>query len=509
MSEPNSMAPLSTGRWPKVAVSTAGLLVSALGLLVIVGWYAHWARWLQVFPDAAPMQFNTALCFILCGASVSLLNTRLAGATLWCAGAVVLLTSLTLLEYSTGRDFGIDLLLFKPYFQIATAFPGRMAPLTAMCFILFGVTFGLAGIGERRPKRMAAAGLLATIIAMVGFIAVCGYLTGIKLAYGWGAYTLMAFPTAVAFAILGAGMLLWCWQTAKRHDHSFVQWVPIAASATLIVMVGVISAATVTSLRRSLDWRRHTYEVLLVAQSLVVSVTDIQAGMQGYALTGQPVARAPYDLGAHTAPRQLAQLVQLTHDNPAQQRRLEELTADLTNLLSYAGAAISVSAQDAPARAAKVRPDDEGERILGQANALMYTFVEEEQRLLVQRTAAADADFRGTVRLLAFGSVLATLFLVGGSWLVRRELTRRHRVELELRDANEKVNTLSGLLPMCAHCISIRDDKGYWNQIESYIQERSEATFSHGLCENCVRELYPSIADRVLSKMREGESKAT
>jgi hypothetical protein len=73
---------------------------------------------------------------------------------------------------------------------------------------------------------------------------------------------------------------------------------------------------------------------------------------------------------------------------------------------------------------------------------------------------------------------------------------------LELREATENLQTLSGLLPICAHCKSIRDDKGYWTRIEAYIQDRSEATFSHGLCESCVRELYPAIADRVLSKLR-------
>ena len=73
---------------------------------------------------------------------------------------------------------------------------------------------------------------------------------------------------------------------------------------------------------------------------------------------------------------------------------------------------------------------------------------------------------------------------------------------MELLEATENVKILSGLLPICAQCKSIRDDKGYWNRIEAYIQEHSEVRFSHGLCENCVRELYPEIADKVLNKAR-------
>ncbi len=63
----------------------------------------------------------------------------------------------------------------------------------------------------------------------------------------------------------------------------------------------------------------------------------------------------------------------------------------------------------------------------------------------------------------------------------------------ELQTALAEVKTLSGLLPICASCKKIRDDKGYWNQIESYIQYRSEAEFSHGICPDCFKTLYSDL----------------
>ncbi len=51
----------------------------------------------------------------------------------------------------------------------------------------------------------------------------------------------------------------------------------------------------------------------------------------------------------------------------------------------------------------------------------------------------------------------------------------------------------SGLLPICANCKKIRDDRGYWNQIELYIREHTDADFSHGVCPDCARELYPGL----------------
>ena len=60
----------------------------------------------------------------------------------------------------------------------------------------------------------------------------------------------------------------------------------------------------------------------------------------------------------------------------------------------------------------------------------------------------------------------------------------------------EEVKILKGFLPICASCKNIRDDKGYWKQIESYITEHSEAEFSHGICPKCVEKLYPEFISK-------------
>ena len=64
-----------------------------------------------------------------------------------------------------------------------------------------------------------------------------------------------------------------------------------------------------------------------------------------------------------------------------------------------------------------------------------------------------------------------------------------------LKEALNKISTLRGLLPICAACKKIRDDKGYWNQIETYIMDHTDADFSHGICPDCAKELYGEYAD--------------
>ncbi len=73
-----------------------------------------------------------------------------------------------------------------------------------------------------------------------------------------------------------------------------------------------------------------------------------------------------------------------------------------------------------------------------------------------------------------------------------RELQRKNRA---LENAREKIKVLGGLLPICSSCKKIRDDEGYWNQIESYIRDHSEADFSHSICPDCARMLYPDLYD--------------
>jgi len=71
-----------------------------------------------------------------------------------------------------------------------------------------------------------------------------------------------------------------------------------------------------------------------------------------------------------------------------------------------------------------------------------------------------------------------------------RELEEANR---ELREANERIKTLSGLIPICSVCKKIRDDEGYWNQLEHYISQHSEATFSHGYCPSCAADVLAKV----------------
>jgi len=76
----------------------------------------------------------------------------------------------------------------------------------------------------------------------------------------------------------------------------------------------------------------------------------------------------------------------------------------------------------------------------------------------------------------------------------KRTLLEKDLLIRQLQETLADVKTLSGLLPICASCKHIRDDKGYWHQVESYIQQHSSAVFTHGLCPKCSQKIYPKAA---------------
>jgi DNA repair exonuclease SbcCD ATPase subunit len=93
-----------------------------------------------------------------------------------------------------------------------------------------------------------------------------------------------------------------------------------------------------------------------------------------------------------------------------------------------------------------------------------------------------------------------TAELVKTNKQLRNEIEIRKEAEankemliLDLQKTLKEIKALRGLLPICSSCKKVRDDKGYWNQIESYIQERSDAEFSHSICPECAKKIYPDL----------------
>jgi CheY-like chemotaxis protein len=88
---------------------------------------------------------------------------------------------------------------------------------------------------------------------------------------------------------------------------------------------------------------------------------------------------------------------------------------------------------------------------------------------------------------------------INGTLLVRsfRYAIEREKLSALLRDALEQIYTLKGLIPICSSCKNVRDDKGYWQRVESYLSQYSSVKFSHGICPVCAKKLYPEYCENL------------
>jgi hypothetical protein len=131
-------------------------------------------------------------------------------------------------------------------------------------------------------------------------------------------------------------------------------------------------------------------------------------------------------------------------------------------------------------------------------NVLFAPLVLDGQAVGLIGLANKDGDFdESDARLAGSFGELAAIALRHSHHQdeIRRAAEEREHFIAELQHTLEKVRNLRGLLPICANCKKVRDDHGYWEQVEVYVRDHSEVEFSHSICPDCMRKLYPDYVE--------------
>jgi PAS domain S-box-containing protein len=249
--------PAHSERLPDVVTIAGGLLCAAVGVAVMVAWFARATAVLR-FGGQNPMSFNTALAFAVTGVALVALARRHPRAALVAGVFDATLGTLVLAEYVLGRNLGIDQLIVHSYLSEPHVEPGRMTVNAAVCLTLAGA--GLLVWGPWRPRRRPAVLAVAgSAIAAVGVEATVGYATGNPAAYGWPHVTAMAFLTALTLLVLALSLLSAAWRDSRACHAGLPRWLPVPAGALALglglwlvidgraVAAGGISAVTFTA----------------------------------------------------------------------------------------------------------------------------------------------------------------------------------------------------------------------------------------------------------------------
>ena len=240
--------------WPRRVAIAAGAAAGVMGAAVLAGWHFHSVVLIQVSPTLAPMQRVTAASFLCSGIALILivLGYRRVGAI--CSLPPTVVSVLTILEYALHADFGLDKLMGPAYITVGTPYPGRMSPVTALCFLLIGLSLAMSGARKLTRHASGIMGLVGLNIAVVGVVSSLGYAVGRTDAYSWGEVTLIAVHTRAGFVLLGAGLVALAWRDSAESEV-WPGWVPLA--------VGLAASAASLGLWQALVWHAEGTFMLL------------------------------------------------------------------------------------------------------------------------------------------------------------------------------------------------------------------------------------------------------
>jgi PAS domain S-box-containing protein len=213
--------------------AASGASVAALGGLVVAGWLTLAVALIQVLPGLPPMQYNTALGFMICGAALLTAALDLGRPTALLGGLAAALGLATLCQYFFHANLGIDDLLGQTYLLTGATNPGRMAPNSAVALTLIGLALlGLSSPAFSRSRHFYPA-LLGSVVIALGTAALVGYAADVPGAYGWGDFQRMAVHTALGFILLGGGIVGLAWNAAQGERPDAPAWVPALAGVTV------------------------------------------------------------------------------------------------------------------------------------------------------------------------------------------------------------------------------------------------------------------------------------
>jgi signal transduction histidine kinase len=207
----------------------------------------------------------------------------------------------------------------------------------------------------------------------------------------------------------------------------------------MMLLIAYVSYRNTRALEEAVKWEKHTRDVLLRLDETMISMLDIETGMRGFFITGDETYLQPFEDSKPVVSLDIADLRQLTSDNPDEQKRLDELEAIANSRIENAAKNIEIKRSGDPAAIKAAYSTPQGRQLMDRVRVLAGEMKQAEQQLLNDREASLQGTL-STNRRVIFGSSLAgILSLILASTVAFVEIRRRWQAEDELRETNHQL----------------------------------------------------------------------
>jgi PAS domain S-box-containing protein len=431
-------------------------IVITVGIIAIGGWFSDPGKTRPLVSSIASTKFNTAICLIFSAIALYVSNRQkkikyLSNAAMTCAYAVVIIASLTLLEYITGIKVGIDQLIVNDLGGDAN--PGRIELFACVMFL----TVGIMLIKLERSTSQLLVQILLPLVFFVAVFITFNYISGLSYLESMPFAVSTALTTSLSIMALCIGIFY----SRPLRDIKFSFEKRMAAYfAVTILLLGIVFfsfSANNQKLIASSQMIGHTKDVLLKTSLVLNEAQDIENGTRGFLITGREDFLEPFKRSSVSIFRNIADVKRLTKGNAEQQQRADSLLslAKQNILLRRTLIEFKRGGYIQPLFATMLMGAEKN--LMDKLKQAVADIQQDEEARLKRRNLENAETAQGSQRTIAILQLLVFLILIAMFVIIYRNTMSRNSAEAALRKSELFVRSV---IDNAASTISIRDLNG-------------------------------------------------
>jgi PAS domain S-box-containing protein len=438
---------LPRGQFHRAFALIPSVGVALLGALALAGWLLHVEALKSIIPGADPMKPNMAAAILLCGAALSLLSrktltkpVRICTAAI--AATVIILSALTIGEYLFDRDLGIEhWLIGNVRADLEDPHPGRMAPITAACFILVGVALFLASRQIQKRLRLPLVGALGGTLTAAGAVPLIGFLLEVLFGPSWNymGVTPSGLAGAVAFLLLGIGLL----ELLRSNAH--LTWsldglttAGFVSGFTLMILAAGLTYNFTVKMQQAATQVGHAREIRRELNETETSLLELEHDQRSYIITGNERLLDGWDAKESEIREHLRKLQELEVDDSRQRKVVQQLAVLVSQRINRAKETAEIRRKRGLPAAQEMIATDAGAALRGQSHGLIEAIESDGDARLRERQTQSDQASRAVFLMLPLGVFVCFAILILGVFFLNSGMGERQRAERALKEAEKK-----------------------------------------------------------------------